>query len=267
MSSRSRSCSCCCRASTTTTSSARAKEADASWRKGVNASPGAAVGKAIFDADRAEEAAQGGRARHPGAPRDQPRRLPRHDRRAGHPHQPAAAPAATRRSSRAARACRRSSAATASRGLRAAPVHARGLARPSREGDEISIDGTTGTVYLGAIKTVEPDFAEEEGPTDAARLGRRVPQAGRLGQRRLPARRRARGDVWRAGHRPLPHRAHVHGAGAPAHRAGDDPRADEGGAAGRARPSCCPSSAPTSRASSAPCAIPRPARATPSSSA
>jgi pyruvate,orthophosphate dikinase len=30
-----------------------------------------------------------------------------------------------------------------------------------REGDEIAIDGTTGTVYLGAIKTVEPNFEEQ----------------------------------------------------------------------------------------------------------
>src|SRR5262249_25562092 len=31
-----------------------------------------------------------------------------------------------------------------------------------REGDVLSIDGTTGLVYLGAIKTVEPNYAEEK---------------------------------------------------------------------------------------------------------
>jgi pyruvate,orthophosphate dikinase len=34
--------------------------------------------------------------------------------------------------------------------------------RTVREGEVISIDGTTGAVYLGAIKTVEPNFAEEK---------------------------------------------------------------------------------------------------------
>ena len=42
--------------------------------KGMNASPGAAVGKAVFDSDRAEEMAEPRRAGHPGPPRDQPRR-------------------------------------------------------------------------------------------------------------------------------------------------------------------------------------------------
>ena len=56
--------------------------------KGMNASPGAAVGKAVFDSDRAAELAVEGRAGHPGPPRDQPGRPGRHDRRAGHPHQP-----------------------------------------------------------------------------------------------------------------------------------------------------------------------------------
>src|SRR5207249_2025931 len=44
-----------------------------------------------------------------------------------------------------------------------------------------------------------------------------------VGERRLPARRQGRPELRRAGHRALPHRAHVHGAGAPANRAEDDP--------------------------------------------
>ncbi len=82
--------------------------------KGVNASPGAAVGKAIFDADRAEEAGKAGEDDHPGAPGDQPRRrtMAWWWRRAS--SRARAAPAATRRSWRAAWACQRSSAAKAS---------------------------------------------------------------------------------------------------------------------------------------------------------
>src|SRR5258708_18479420 len=37
----------------------------------------------------------------------------------------------------------------------------RGTDKVVHEGDEISIDGTTGTVYLGAIKTVESNFEDE----------------------------------------------------------------------------------------------------------
>ena len=56
--------------------------------KGMGASPGAAVGRAVFDSDTAVAWAGARRGRHPGPPRDQPRRPRRHDRRAGHPHQP-----------------------------------------------------------------------------------------------------------------------------------------------------------------------------------
>ena len=54
--------------------------------KGLNASPGAAVGKVYFTADVAEAEARRGRARHPRAARDVARRPPRDDRRRGHPH-------------------------------------------------------------------------------------------------------------------------------------------------------------------------------------
>ena len=56
--------------------------------KGVSASPGAAVGKAVFDSAKAVEQAAAGRGRHPGPARDQPGRPARHDRRQGHPDQP-----------------------------------------------------------------------------------------------------------------------------------------------------------------------------------
>ena len=58
-----------------------AAPATAPIAKGMNASPGAAVGKAVFSSERADRAGRRGRGRHPGAPRDQPRRPRRHDRR------------------------------------------------------------------------------------------------------------------------------------------------------------------------------------------
>ncbi len=55
---------------------------------GISASPGAAVGKAVFDSARAVELAARRREGHPGPARDQPGRPARHDRRPGHPDQP-----------------------------------------------------------------------------------------------------------------------------------------------------------------------------------
>ena len=55
---------------------------------GVSASPGAAVGKVVFDSARAVELAAKRRKSDPGPPRDQPGRPARHDRRPGHPDQP-----------------------------------------------------------------------------------------------------------------------------------------------------------------------------------
>ena len=54
--------------------------------KGLNASPGAAVGKVYFTADDAEAPPRAGERRDPRAARDVARRPARHDRGRGHPH-------------------------------------------------------------------------------------------------------------------------------------------------------------------------------------
>jgi pyruvate,orthophosphate dikinase len=140
---------------------ARAKGQGRELAKGVNASPGAAVGKAIFDADRAEVAGKSGEriilVRQETSPDDVHGML-------------------VAKGILTSRGGTGSHAAVVARGLglpavvgcedirvdyekRAFEVRATG--QMVREGDEISIDGTTGTVYLGAIKTVEPSFEDE----------------------------------------------------------------------------------------------------------
>ena len=76
-----------------------------------------------------------------------------------------------------------------------------------KEGDVITIDGTTGKVYLGEIPTVEPEFTDGTG--HPAGLGRRGGPAQGHGQRRHPGRRPAGAQVRRRRHRPGAHRAHV----------------------------------------------------------
>ena len=140
------------------------KEAKSSGRqlaKGVNASPGAAVGKAIFDADRAEAAGKAGEhiilVRQETSPDDVHGML-------------------VAKGILTSRGGTGSHAAVVARGLGLpAVVGCEGIRvdyeqrqftvsnsdRVVREGDEISVDGTTGNVYLGAIKTVAADFARE----------------------------------------------------------------------------------------------------------
>lgn len=130
--------------------------------RGVNASPGAAVGKAIFDADRAEAAGKAGErvilVRQETSPDDVHGML-------------------VAKGILTSRGGTGSHAAVVARGLglpavvgcegirvdyenRSFEVRETGLV--INEGDEISIDGTTGQVYKGAIKTLEPKFEEEE---------------------------------------------------------------------------------------------------------
>ena len=120
------------------------------------------------------------------------------------------------------------------------------------EGDVISIDGTTGEVYLGEVPVVASPVVEyfegrlgADSPTrrrpGAGRapdhdLVRRAPPAVRAGQRRHRRGRRARPPLRRAGHRPVPHRAHVPRRAARAGRAADPGRGRRRarGGAGRA---------------------------------
>jgi pyruvate,orthophosphate dikinase len=129
--------------------------------RGVNASPGAAVGKAIFDADRAEAAGKAGErvilVRMETSPDDV------HGMYAS-------------KGILTSRGGTGSHAAVVARGAGLPAVvgteairvdYEQRLFRVSggdvvvREGDELSIDGATGEVFLGALKTVEADYAHD----------------------------------------------------------------------------------------------------------
>jgi pyruvate,orthophosphate dikinase len=129
--------------------------------KGLNASPGAASGKAIFDADRAEELGKAKVAVVLVRPETSPDDV----------HGMLVAKGIL-----TARGGATSHAAVVARGLGLPCVAGTEGIRVNEEerlfrvmgsdvviheGDEISIDGTTGEVFAGIIKTVEPDFDKE----------------------------------------------------------------------------------------------------------
>jgi pyruvate,orthophosphate dikinase len=135
--------------------------------KGLNASPGAACGKAIFDADRAEELGKAGT----------PVVLVRPETSPDDVHGMLVA-----RGILTARGGATSHAAVVARGLGLPCVAGCEAIRVNeaehlfrvvgsdlviKEGDQISIDGATGEVFAGTIKTVDPDFERE---TDLKKL-------------------------------------------------------------------------------------------------
>jgi pyruvate,orthophosphate dikinase len=137
----------------------QAREADDYLAKGLNASPGAATGRAIFDATRAAEAAEDGEkvilVRPETSPDDVHGML-------------AAQGVLTQRGGAT------SHAAVVARGLNkpcvagceaiSIDLDAKLFAvneRVIKEGESISIDGTTGEVFAGAIPTVEPEYEKE----------------------------------------------------------------------------------------------------------
>jgi pyruvate, orthophosphate dikinase len=168
--------SCACRPSTSMPCSTRSSppRARCSPRVSVRrrALPSAAV---YFTADDAAAAPGARRARHPRPQRDQPRRHPRHDGLEGHPDRP-------RRPREPRRRGRPRVGHTGDRRRRGRPhqgqaVHGVGDGDVVvEEGDVISIDGTTGTVVLGAMemRSAEPppEFETILKWADAVRKGK-----------------------------------------------------------------------------------------------
>ena len=128
--------------------------------KGVNASPGAGVGKAVFDADRAEELGIAGEAVILVRPETKP------DDVHGMVHAKGILTSLGGNSSHAAIVARQF-------GIPAVvgcheldiDVEARRFTvngHVVQEGDWLSIDGTTGEVFLGALPTLEPDLRDPD---------------------------------------------------------------------------------------------------------
>ena len=118
-------------------------------------------------------------------------------------------------------------------------------ARSLREGDRIAIDGTPAssrsTTCRWSSREVDERFERVLGWADELR---------RLGVRAnadTPEDARARARARRRGHRPVPHRAHVHGRRPPAEDARDDHGRRRARSAARRSTSCCRCSRPTSR--------------------
>jgi pyruvate,orthophosphate dikinase len=139
----------------------KAREEGRLLAKGLNASPGAATGKAIFDADTAEAQGKAG----------VPVVLVRPETSPDDVHGMLVAKGIL-----TARGGATSHAAVVARGLGLPCVagcedirvseHEKlfrvvGTDKVIREGDDISIDGATGEVFAGIIKTVDPDFDKE----------------------------------------------------------------------------------------------------------
>src|SRR5207248_11766004 len=127
---------------------------------GLNAGPGAAVGKAIFNADRAAEAGQAG----------EPVVLVREETNPEDVHGMIAAKGvltarggATSHAAVVARQFGKVCVAGAENGglhVNDEEGYFTANGQTIKQGDIMSIDGTTGEVFAGAIALIEPNFAE-----------------------------------------------------------------------------------------------------------
>ena len=192
---------------------------------GISASPGAAIGKVVFDADRAERLGNEGEKII----------LTRIETKPEDIHGFFAAQGIL-----TSRGGKTSHAAVVARGMGKPCVSGvEGLdinydlkeARVGnvviKEGDIITLDGTNGTVLPGHGAHVGPGASQGPGQTDG--MGRPEGQNRGLGQRRHPGHGRQGQASRRQGHRPVPHRAHVQRRGPSAPDAQPDPGGLPGG--------------------------------------
>ncbi len=203
---------------------------------GLNASPGAAVGRAVFDADDAVEWVN----------RGEPVILVRIETSPDDFHGMAVSQGII-----TARGGATSHAAVVARQIGKPCVagsadlivdyagkqaHCNVTGTQFKEGDWVSLDGSTGALYLGALPTVSRAVrGPARAPADPA-LGRRDPAHGRLDQRRQARGGRPGPRLRRRGHRPLPDRAHVPRGRPPGDRPRRHPRRDAARPAPRRRP-------------------------------
>ena len=127
--------------------------------RGTPASPGAAAGTVLLQRQRGRRSRSRRRKRHPRSPRNQPRRHPTASSNPRASSPAAAAPPATPPSSPAASA-RPCIVGTEEMSFSRDGSSFQSRGRTVRQGDQISIDGATGEVFLGEIATVSPDLDE-----------------------------------------------------------------------------------------------------------
>ena len=182
---------------------------------GLNASPGAAPARSSSTPTGAEELGKAGEAVDPRPLGDDARRHPRPAPGAGRAHRARRHDVARGRGRPRAWASRASPAARGSRST-SPPGRPPSTATSSREGDLLTIDGGTGRVMLGEVPLVPPqineDFETILGWADGLRRLRVRANAD------TPEDAAKAREFGARGHRPLPHRAHVHGRGPAARR-------------------------------------------------
>ena len=123
-----------------------------------------------------------------------------------------------------------------------------------KEGDWISLDGGTGEVFEGALGTMSADYEEQDDLKTVLGWADEVRRLGVWTNADKPEEAAACPQLRRRGHRPLPHRAHVPRGRAARDRAWRDPRLRRGHACsrqGEAGEVVTPRSRPPSRSSTA----------------
>ena len=113
-------------------------------------------------------------------------------------------------------------------------------------GDLIAIDGSTGAVTIDDVPLVARSL-ESTRTSSACSSGRTRSAGSACAPTPTPPRTPRGARVRRRGHRPVPHRAHVHGRGPPAQDARDDHGRRPRRSGAPRSPSCCRSSRRTSR--------------------
>ncbi len=220
-----------------------------SLAQGLPASPGAASGKIVFDADTAEARGTRRREDHSGARGNQAGGHPRLLPGAGHPHQP-------RRQDLARRGGGARHGQALRFGLRADRDQRQGAQRASSAKPPCTKATSSPSTAAPAMST--PARCRPWRPSFRRKWPRCWPGRTRwrgckvMANADTPEDAVTRARIRRHGHRPVPHRAHVQQHRPPAHRAGNDPGRDAGSSARRRWTGCCRSSARTSRASSRP---------------
>ena len=192
--------------------------------KGLNASPGAAVGRAVFSADTAVEWVEHGEkvvlVRVETSPDDF--------------HGMAVAQGiltarggATSHAAVVARQIGKpcvAGCARAPRRLRTGSARSTISGTGFAEGDWISVDGSTGEVFLGALPTVEARFEDQPDLQRILGWADGIRRMGVWTNADKPEEAAQARSLRRGGHRPLPHRAHVPRGRAPRDRARRHPR-------------------------------------------